>query len=233
MTTITTTTPSSTPTIRRAAPEDAEALASFLSHIYSSTYAPHFGAENIARHFLPVLSRERLLESITLPGQVSHVALAGDDAPPSGPIVGLIQTREEGIPAQYLFPASFEALDLPVDGGFNGESDSAAGNPREQDKGKGKAGSIAYVSRLYVHEAAHGSGLARTLLSLAEGKVIEQGYERIWLKVLGSNARAVRFYEKSAYALVGQQVITEEDKEEGGDWAPRTDLIMLKRLGSA
>jgi len=203
-------------------PDDAQALSTFLSHIYLSTYAPHFGAENIARHFQPLLTVENMLKTIESLDQTVHLAIAAPDAvPPSGPIVGLIQTREEAIPTQYLFPASLEALGPVADG-------TGAGATAPD-----KAGAYAYVARLYVHEIAHGTGLARTLLALAEGKVVELGYRRIWLKVLGSNLRAVRFYEKSAYALVGEQVVTEKDEDEGGHWAPRRDLVMVKRLGSA
>lgn len=62
----------------------------------------------------------------------------------------------------------------------------------------------AYLSKFYVDPDAHGSGVARTLMSaVREVACGDLGAASIWLAVNHQNAKAARFYEKSGFVRVG------------------------------
>ncbi|KAH6915686.1 acyl-CoA N-acyltransferase [Coprinopsis sp. MPI-PUGE-AT-0042] len=55
------------------------------------------------------------------------------------------------------------------------------------------------IQRIYVASAYHGSGIARELAKKTMDWAKEQGYESIWLGVLPTNTRAIRFYQKCGF----------------------------------
>jgi ribosomal protein S18 acetylase RimI-like enzyme len=59
------------------------------------------------------------------------------------------------------------------------------------------------LSKVYVREEFHGSGVAHTLVAASVAAASERGAAAIWLGVNQGNARANRFYEKNGFALVG------------------------------
>jgi ribosomal protein S18 acetylase RimI-like enzyme len=59
------------------------------------------------------------------------------------------------------------------------------------------------LHRFYVDRSAHGSGLARTLMSAAHEAAIELGGRHLWLGVWERNHRAIAFYAKMGFTQVG------------------------------
>jgi tRNA (guanine37-N1)-methyltransferase len=59
------------------------------------------------------------------------------------------------------------------------------------------------LSKVYVLGHHHGAGIAGPLMAATLSAARERGATGIWLGVNQQNARAVRFYEKSGFAVVG------------------------------
>jgi ribosomal protein S18 acetylase RimI-like enzyme len=91
----------------------------------------------------------------------------------------------------------------------------------------GIAGSdAAEIQRLYVGSAWQGKRLAHELLRRIVEAASLEGAEWVWLGVWERNARAIRFYTKVGFAVVG-----EHDFALGGDM--QRDLIMRRRTTGA
>lgn len=63
----------------------------------------------------------------------------------------------------------------------------------------------AALQRIYVDHAWHGRGIAQELLRLVEAEARGRGCDRLWLAVWEINDRAISFYGKSGFAVVGRQ----------------------------
>jgi ribosomal protein S18 acetylase RimI-like enzyme len=74
------------------------------------------------------------------------------------------------------------APDLPID------------DPRETDL---------ELKRIYLLSRFHGSGAGRALMDAAVEGAREQGAKRLYLGVYAGNARALAFYAKEGYRIVG------------------------------
>ena len=59
------------------------------------------------------------------------------------------------------------------------------------------------LNKLYVLERFCGRGIGRPLMQAAEELVASKGIEEMWLWVLATNERAIRFYEKQQYKWIG------------------------------
>lgn len=59
------------------------------------------------------------------------------------------------------------------------------------------------LSKLYVLPASHGAGAARTLMEATLDDARSRGARSVWLGVNQQNARAIRFYGKSGFEVVG------------------------------
>jgi ribosomal protein S18 acetylase RimI-like enzyme len=79
------------------------------------------------------------------------------------------------------------------------------------------------LRRLYVEPALKGSGLAGQLMAEFLERAGLAGAAAVWLGVWERNPRAIRFYEKSGFSVVGDHVF-----QLGSD--PQRDLIMVRRL---
>ena len=75
------------------------------------------------------------------------------------------------------------------------------------------------LQRFYLDRAAHGSGLARRLMTEVFAAARLRGAGGVWLGVWERNARAIRFYVKCGFADVGSQAFVL-----GSD--PQTDRVM-------
>ena len=62
---------------------------------------------------------------------------------------------------------------------------------------------VVELSKFYVHPDQHGRGSAATLMSATLELATEAGLPGIWLGVNQENARALRFYTKSGFRIVG------------------------------
>jgi ribosomal protein S18 acetylase RimI-like enzyme len=59
------------------------------------------------------------------------------------------------------------------------------------------------LSKLYVLPASHGAGGARALMEATLDDARSRGVASVWLGVNQQNARAIRFYGKSGFAVAG------------------------------
>jgi ribosomal protein S18 acetylase RimI-like enzyme len=67
------------------------------------------------------------------------------------------------------------------------------------------AGTVATaeLSKCYVRQRAHGTGLAAALVAASLAAVADRGAEVLWLGVNQHNPRAVAFYRKSGFERIG------------------------------
>jgi diamine N-acetyltransferase len=77
------------------------------------------------------------------------------------------------------------------------------------------------LRRLYVAPESKGSGLARELTARAVSGALAGGAASLWLGVWERNPRAIRFYEKAGFKVVGEHTF-----QLGRD--PQRDLIMTR-----
>jgi ribosomal protein S18 acetylase RimI-like enzyme len=63
----------------------------------------------------------------------------------------------------------------------------------------------AEVSRLYADRAHHGRGVGATLLARCITEARRRGADVLWLGVWEHNVRAIAFYEKNGFRVVGEQ----------------------------
>lgn len=61
------------------------------------------------------------------------------------------------------------------------------------------------ISKIYVLESAHGSGVASKLMSVAVEDARTEGAQSVWLGVNKHNERANRFYERQGFVIVGER----------------------------
>lgn len=64
---------------------------------------------------------------------------------------------------------------------------------------------VSYVSKCYVDESAHGTGLARDLIEHAARWARGHGFDTMRLGVNSFNERARRFYLKNGFEIVGER----------------------------
>ncbi|KNC20224.1 acetyltransferase [Arthrobacter sp. RIT-PI-e] len=62
---------------------------------------------------------------------------------------------------------------------------------------------VVELSKFYVHPDHHGRGSAATLMTATLDLAAQSGLPGIWLGVNQENARALRFYTKSGFRIVG------------------------------
>jgi tRNA (guanine37-N1)-methyltransferase len=61
------------------------------------------------------------------------------------------------------------------------------------------------ISKIYLRQSAHGSGIAQQLMDVAVEDAKAHGAQSVWLGVNQQNARANAFYERSGFLLVGER----------------------------
>ena len=59
------------------------------------------------------------------------------------------------------------------------------------------------VRKLYVDPLLHGQGVAEALMRTAA--TFFRGFDSVWLSVYSENARAIAFYKKWGFAIIGRQ----------------------------
>ena len=83
------------------------------------------------------------------------------------------------------------------------------------------AGHPIELKRFYVDKAFHGSSMAPALMRATEESARARGADVVWLGVWERNPRAIRFYQKSGFQEVGEQIFAV-----GTD--PQRDLVMSR-----
>jgi ribosomal protein S18 acetylase RimI-like enzyme len=82
----------------------------------------------------------------------------------------------------------------------------------------------AEIQRLYVDAPWHGKGVAAALMDSLLRYAATGKADVVWLGVWEKNPRAISFYAKSGFSIVGHHVFVL-----GSD--PQRDLVLAKRLG--
>jgi diamine N-acetyltransferase len=67
----------------------------------------------------------------------------------------------------------------------------------------------AELKRIYVLSKWHGTGIGRDLFDAAEAEARARGATRLVLSVYKRNARAIRFYEKQGFTVIGEAIFAE------------------------
>jgi len=155
--------------LRRARPDEATALARFAADAFTTTYAPHSRAEDVAAYVDARLTTAAFAADLTDPAQTTFLAVDG------AAIVGYAQLRRGGGP----WPPDVRWTSAP------------------------RTAACAELARLYVAPAAHGSGLAARLLDATCAAARAGGARVLWLCAWQGNARALAFYRKHGFAVVG------------------------------
>lgn len=78
------------------------------------------------------------------------------------------------------------------------------------------------VRRIYVDQASHGAGVADALMRECLDTAVREGCDWVWLGTNRENARAIRFYEKFGFAVVGHRTFVVADSVE-------SDYVMARR----
>ncbi|WP_210480240.1 GNAT family N-acetyltransferase [Naasia sp. SYSU D00948] len=79
------------------------------------------------------------------------------------------------------------------------------------------------LSKVYVHPDRHGRGVAGELVAATLVRAVEEGVRSVWLGVNSENARAIRFYGKSGFAIAGPRTYFVGDQ-------PHSDHVMVALL---
>ena len=83
----------------------------------------------------------------------------------------------------------------------------------------------AEIQRLYVDASWHGKGVAQALMASLLDTAVAGGADFAWLGVWEQNSRAIAFYAKNGFVVVGDHVfVVGKDSQR--------DLVLSKRLGS-
>jgi ribosomal protein S18 acetylase RimI-like enzyme len=70
------------------------------------------------------------------------------------------------------------------------------------------------LMRFYVDKPWHGSGIAHAMMRACVDEARRRGASTLWLAVFERNPRAIRFYEKVGFRVVGSQTFLLGDDEQ-------------------
>jgi ribosomal protein S18 acetylase RimI-like enzyme len=70
------------------------------------------------------------------------------------------------------------------------------------------------IRRIYVDESEHGTGVAAALMRAGLDRAVCGGHDWVWLGTNRENARAIRFYRKYGFAVVGHRTFRVADSVE-------------------
>ncbi|MBE9070398.1 GNAT family N-acetyltransferase [Leptolyngbya cf. ectocarpi LEGE 11479] len=93
-------------------------------------------------------------------------------------------------------------------------------------KGCVSADHPAELHRLYVGKEWHGQGVAHKIMSKILSTAADAGADHIWLGVWEHNPRAIAFYGKYGFRVVGEHIF-----QFGSD--PQRDLVMVAKVNES
>ena len=67
----------------------------------------------------------------------------------------------------------------------------------------------AELKRIYLLSKWHATGMGKAMFDTAEGAARARGVTRLVLSVYTRNARAIRFYEKNGFVMIGEAIFAE------------------------
>jgi ribosomal protein S18 acetylase RimI-like enzyme len=79
------------------------------------------------------------------------------------------------------------------------------------------------IERFYVDRQFHGKGVAQTLMHACFDRARQSGYDAVYLGVWENNHRAIAFYRKFGFDVIGSHVFQMGDEAQN-------DLLMERRL---
>lgn len=79
------------------------------------------------------------------------------------------------------------------------------------------------IKKIYILDWFCRKGIGQLLLKKAEHMLMEMGYDMVWLWLLESNTRALQFYKKNNYKIIGTAPFVMEENM-------YTNLVMRKEL---
>jgi len=163
-----------TVSIRAAGAADAGALADLAAATFALACPPHTSAHAIASFLRDVLAERNFDEYLADPNRVLLVAVAeAEDV-----------AENETTMVGYTMLVFGEPTDA--------DADAAVGiRPTVE------------LSKFYLRAESHGRGAAGTLMAATLDAARGRGAAGTWLGVNQLNARAVRFYEKNGFTVVG------------------------------
>lgn len=110
-------------------------------------------------------------------------------------------------PGNLFLLAFFQGQDRPA-----GYAKLRSGTPDPSVKGP----SPVELERIYVDRGAHGQGMGAALMRTCLETARSWGHKTLWLGVWERNARAISFYERWAFEVVGEHVFrlgTDEQRD--------------------
>lgn len=81
------------------------------------------------------------------------------------------------------------------------------------------------IQRLYVVAAWHGKGVAQLLMEAGIDELKKHGADAVWLGVWENNPKAIAFYKKMGFLVVGEHTFPL-----GGD--PQRDVVMARTMAA-
>jgi ribosomal protein S18 acetylase RimI-like enzyme len=171
--------------IRPAGPADAAALAALAAVTFPLACPPSSTVEAISDFIARNLTRERFAEYLADPDRPLLVAVADDAQDPAwrGELDGT-----EGLVGWSML--------VRTEGGVPADADAATAVTERP---------AVELSKMYAHPAAHGQGVASELMRATLDVAARDGAPVVWLGVNQENARAIRFYEKHGFRIVGSK----------------------------
>jgi len=184
------------PVFRVATAADADGVAALAARTFALACPPTTTARAIAEHIRTVLSSARFR---------AHLA---------DPACRVVLAEVDGRPVGYTMVVAAPPTDADVTGALRLRPEVE-------------------LSKVYVEQGSHGAGVARPLMTetlrVARELAGERGRDAdagIWLGVNEHNARAIRFYERSGFRIVGTRSFRLPD-------AVETDHVMERPLAAA
>ena len=175
--------------IRPAGETDAAALAALAAVTFPLACPPTTTPESIADFIARHLTEGRFAEYLADPDRTLLVAIP-DAATEAGAALGA-------------------SPEIAATGGLVGWSmliETEGGEPSDADAAAAVSARPAIeLSKMYAHPAAHGSGIAGELMRATIEEAARGEASVVWLGVNQENARAIRFYEKHGFAIVGRK----------------------------
>jgi ribosomal protein S18 acetylase RimI-like enzyme len=77
---------------------------------------------------------------------------------------------------------------------------------------------VVYIARMYVLQTWYGKGIAQELMSIAKQFTLEKDCGVLELSVWKINHRAIRFYEKCGFMVIGETRFKWNETREDEDW---------------
>ena len=175
--------------IRPADHSDAAALAALAAVTFPLACPPTTTPESIADFISRNLTAERFAEYLADPTRTLFVAIP-DAATEAG--AALAASPEIAATGGLV---GWSML-IATEGGEPSDADAAAAVSQRP---------AIELSKMYAHPAAHGSGIAGELMRATLGEAARGEASVVWLGVNQENARAIRFYEKHGFRIVGRK----------------------------